>query len=116
MYKGGEGQWSWILHRITGVGVLLFLYVHIIDTALVGFGPDVYNAVMDFYHMPIFRVGQIALVGALLFHALNGIRIMIIDFWPATTRHHRAMFYGVVVLFVVLFVPAAWMMVRPLLR
>ena len=43
MYRGQSGQWSWLLHRITGLGVLLFLLVHIVDITLIGFGPKVYN-------------------------------------------------------------------------
>jgi succinate dehydrogenase / fumarate reductase cytochrome b subunit len=52
VYKGRVGQWSWIFHRVTGVGVLLFLFAHIIDTLLVGFGPEVYNKVIAIYRHP----------------------------------------------------------------
>ena len=47
VYRGGTGQWSWAFHRITGVAVFLFLLAHIVDTALVGFGPDLYNRVVQ---------------------------------------------------------------------
>ena len=43
MYKGQSGMWSWLLHRITGLGILLFLFIHIVDISLLGFGPQVYN-------------------------------------------------------------------------
>jgi hypothetical protein len=42
-YKGGIGQWSWAAHRITGVGVVAFLFAHILDTFAVGFGPELYD-------------------------------------------------------------------------
>src|ERR1019366_5102909 len=38
-YRGREGQWAWILHRVTGVGIFIYLLVHIVDTALLGWGP-----------------------------------------------------------------------------
>ena len=61
LYRGGEGHWSYILHRVTGVGVLLFLLVHILDTSLLGWGPEVYNKVISIYRHPFFRVSEIGL-------------------------------------------------------
>ena len=91
-YRGGEGQWSWMLHRVTGVGVLLFLLAHILDTALIALGPEHYNAIIAIYRLPFFRVGEVGLAAAVLYHALNGIRIIIIDFWPGTTVIQKQMF------------------------
>ena len=113
-YKGGEGQWSWMLHRVTGVGVLLFLLAHILDTALIVLGPEHYNAIIAIYRLPLFRVGEVALAAMVLYHALNGIRIIIIDFWPGTTVIHKQMFWAEVALFVLLFIPAAYLMIKPL--
>ena len=50
LYKGSPGQWSWLLHRITGVAVILFLFAHVVDTAVVGWGPEAYNRVVSVYH------------------------------------------------------------------
>ena len=46
LYRGGVGQWSWVLHRLTGIGVLLFLFFHILDTALILVGPELYNRII----------------------------------------------------------------------
>jgi len=35
-YRGGPGHWSWVLHRLTGVGVFLFLLIHIVDISIIG--------------------------------------------------------------------------------
>jgi len=106
-------MWAWMLHRISGVGVMVFIVFHIVDTWLVGFGPEVYDAVMDIYRHPVFRLGEVALVGALLFHALNGLRVILIDFWPdaALFQKQRQLFNVVVVLFLILFVPTAGYMI-----
>ncbi len=113
MYRGGEGMWSWILHRVTGVAVLLFLLAHIVDTMLIGFGPRVYNLAIGLYRKPFFRIGEVLLASAVLFHAINGIRIMIIDFFPGSTVFQRRLFYGGIVLFFALFLPGAYYMLRP---
>lgn len=106
-YRGGEGHWSWLLHRITGIGVFLFLLAHIIDTSMIGWGPAYYNAAMALYRHPVFRVGEVILAGAVLYHALNGIRIIIMDFRPETMTAQKKIFYAVVTIFIVIFVPAA---------
>lgn len=111
-YRGRAGQWAWILHRITGLGVLLFVFLHIIDTSLIGWGPCAYNDAIALYRMTAFRIGEIILVGAILYHALNGVRIIIMDFWPQTTVLQKKLLHGVVVVFVVLYVPAIYFMVH----
>ncbi len=110
LYRGGVGQWSWALHRLTGIGVLLFLFFHILDTALILVGPNLYNRIIAIYRLPLFGLSEIALFGAVLYHALNGIRIIVIDFWPASTRYHKQMFYAVAGLFLLVFLPVGWIM------
>lgn len=114
MYRGGTGHWAWILHRLTGVAVLLFLLLHILDTALIIFGPRLYDSVVVLYRHPVFRLGEVGLAAAVLYHALNGIRITLVDFYPEWGVHHRRLFYGVVAVFVLLFLPGAYRMLKPL--
>jgi succinate dehydrogenase cytochrome b subunit len=101
LYRGREGMWSWVLHRITGVAIFFFLLVHILDTALVRVSPEAYNAVIGTYQTPIMGLGEVALVGAIVFHAFNGLRIILVDFWSWATRHQQMLFYIVVALWVV---------------
>ncbi|WP_298122511.1 succinate dehydrogenase, cytochrome b556 subunit [uncultured Aurantimicrobium sp.] len=102
LYRGYTGMWSWVLHRITGVAIFFFLLVHILDTALVRVSPEAYNAVMSSYKTPIMGLGEIALVGAIVFHALNGLRIILVDFWSKGVKYQRVMFWAVIGLWVVL--------------
>jgi len=104
LYRGREGMWSWVLHRITGVAIFFFLLVHILDTALVRISPEAYNAVIGTYKTPIMGLGEIALVAAIGLHALNGIRIILIDFWSVGTRHQKLMFWIAIGLWVVLLI------------
>ncbi|WP_022893676.1 succinate dehydrogenase, cytochrome b556 subunit [Agromyces subbeticus] len=101
LYRGREGMWSWVLHRITGVAIFFFLLVHILDTALVRVSPEAYNAVIGTYQTPIMGLGEVALVGAIVFHAFNGLRIILVDFWAWATRHQKLLFWIVVGLWVV---------------
>ncbi len=115
-YRGGVGQWSWRLHRVTGVGVLIFLCLHILDTSLMVLGPEHYNKIIALYRLPLFRISEVGLFAAVLFHALNGVRIILMDVWVDLTRCHRQLFWIEVGLFVVIMVPVAYLMIHPLLR
>lgn len=105
LYRGREGMWSWVAHRITGMLIFVFLFAHVVDTALVRVSPEAYNTVIDSYKNPIVGLGEAGLVAAVLFHAFNGVRVMLVDFWSKGTRYQRQMLWAVVALWVVLFVP-----------
>lgn len=108
--RSQTGAWAWLLHRVTGVGVLLFLLAHIVDTALIGFGPEVYNEAIALYRTNLFRVGEILLVLAVVYHSVNGIRIILVDFWQAGTQYHKPLFWASVAGTALLFLPAAVVM------
>jgi succinate dehydrogenase / fumarate reductase cytochrome b subunit len=107
-YRGREGQWSWLIHRVAGLGVLLFLLLHILDIWLMGLGESVFNQLLILYTWPPFKVMEVFLIFGVLFHAVNGARIIIIDFWPGSTRYHRQMVWVEVVILAVAMVPLAW--------
>ena len=104
LYRGREGMWSWVLHRITGIGIYFFLLVHVLDTALVRVSPEAYNAAIGAYQTPLMGVTEIALVAVIVFLALNGIRIILVDFWNIGTKHHVALFYVVLGLWLALMI------------
>jgi succinate dehydrogenase / fumarate reductase, cytochrome b subunit len=100
-YKGHPGQWSWIFHRITGVGIILFLFAHVVDTAVVGWGPEAYNRVLRAYENPVVRLLELGLVVAVLFHSLNGLKITLVDFFPGLARHIRPLSIATLAIFFV---------------
>ncbi|MGH2767778.1 MAG: succinate dehydrogenase, cytochrome b556 subunit [Actinomycetota bacterium] len=113
LYRGGEGMWSWILHRGSGLAILGFLFLHILDTSLVRLGEEHYNRFVSLYKQPLIRPLEVILVGAVIFHALNGIRVILVDFWDEGSRYERHLAKLVAALSLALFLPAAFMMMRP---
>ena len=111
-YKMQEGMIAWILHRVAGAGVVLFLLLHISDITLIGWGPGLFDKLLFIYRAWPFRVMEVFLLAAVLFHALNGIRIILIDFCPAAAGAQRKIFYGELALFAAAFIPAAYLMLR----
>ena len=74
-YRGFWGQWSWLAHRLSGLAVLLFLLIHVWDTANATFWPEAYSYTVEIFKWFPFSVGEIALMAAVLFHAFNGMII-----------------------------------------
>lgn len=111
-YKGGIGQWSWAAHRITGVAVVAFLFGHILDTFAVGFGPELYDETIGLYQQWWFKPFEVGLIGAVVFHAFNGLRIIIFDFWPKMALRQKQFAYAQFVLSFIAFAPAAFFMLR----
>lgn len=108
LYRGREGMWSWVAHRITGVTIFFFLFVHVLDTALVRVSPEAYDDVIATYKTPVVSVLEYGLVAAVLFHALNGLRVVCVDFWAQGPRYQRQMLWAVVGIWVLLMAGAAY--------
>ncbi len=102
MYQLKEGQIAYILHRVSGVAIVLFLFAHIVENFMLLMGPAAYNTTIAFYHTWYFRLGEFALIMAVVYHGLNGIRIIAIDFWQQSTHYHKQMWYAVMVLSVLI--------------
>lgn len=112
IYKGRTGQWAFVLHRASGVAVLMFLLLHVVENSMLLLGEEFYDrfeAILDTAPMHLMEVGLLA---ALLFHSLNGLRVVLIDFWPRGARYHQQLFYSEMFLFVGMFVPSAWIMLN----
>lgn len=103
-------MWSWVLQRITGVSVFFFLFVHVLDTALVRVSPEAYDLIIATYKTPIVNLLEVGLVGAVLYHALNGIRIVLIDFWKRGPRVQKQMIWVVAGVWLVVMIPGFYYM------
>lgn len=116
-YRGREGQLSFILHRLSGLGTLLFLIVHILDTSTVYFFPSLYEHAMAIYRSTPFLLGEIVLVFLVLFHGTNGVRIALFDFFPQLwqARPARRSVGWVLAVAFLLWLPAAYLMGRSLI-
>jgi succinate dehydrogenase / fumarate reductase cytochrome b subunit len=113
-YRGSEGMLAWAFHRISGLAIWVFLVLHVFDIWLSGANPKLYDDLLIVYASPIGRVGEMLLGAALLYHALNGLRIVVMDFWPAMTRWHRQMWYASWVVFALVGLPVAYAILKPI--
>ena len=112
-YRGSEGMLAWAFHRISGVAIWAFILLHVLDIWLVGVNSTLYDEVLAIYASPFGRVMESLLGAALLYHALNGLRIIIMDFWPSMTRYHKQLWYLSWVLFVLIGLPILIQIMTP---
>jgi len=116
LYRGREGMWSWVAHRVTGVLIFFFLFVHVLDTALVRVSPHDYDTVVATYKNPVVNLMEYGLVAAILFHALNGLRVIAVDFWSKGPKYQRQMLWSVVGIWIVLMAGAFYPVLQNTLR
>ena len=105
-YQGDPGQYAYILHRATGLGIVGFLLIHILDILLIGLGRDVYDHTVEFYGRALIIPMEIALVGAVIYHGLNGLRITLLNFWDIGVGKERQFFYAALIGAALLTIPS----------
>ncbi|MEY2565727.1 MAG: succinate dehydrogenase / fumarate reductase, cytochrome b subunit [Actinomycetota bacterium] len=112
VYRGKSGQWAFVLHRITGFLVFFFLLLHVIDVSLIS-RPKLYNEVHQVYGNVLLRVFEVGLLAALLYHALNGLRIVLVDFFPEAIKSERTVFAVVMFVTAALSVVGGYVIMKP---
>jgi succinate dehydrogenase / fumarate reductase cytochrome b subunit len=114
-YRGSEGMVAWAFHRISAIAIWLFVMLHVLDIYLAGGNPNVYNELLSIYASTPGRIAECLLGAALLYHALNGVRIIAMDFWPRLTAYHKQIWYANWVIFFAVGLPGAFIIMRPAL-
>ena len=113
-YRGQESMWAWILHRVGGLGIMFFLIWHILDIFLMSLGAEEFNRFLVLYKAAPFRILEAILIFAVIFHAFNGARIIVLDFVPRLTEYDRESFWVVLAATAVVWAPAAIVTIAPI--
>ncbi len=86
-YKGGGPMWAWLLHRTSGLAMVLFVGLHIVAGFVTQqFGSEAGIAINTIYESWIF---QLVIFFLVIFHAINGLRVVLLDLWPALLEYQR---------------------------
>jgi len=112
VYRGGSGQWAFVTHRITGFLVFFFLLLHIVDVSLVS-RPEVYDEVHELYGNVLLRLFEVGLLFGLVFHSLNGLRIVMLDFFPGGVRNEKRALSTVLFLTIVFTLVGGYVIMKP---
>ncbi len=107
-YRWFTGSLAYVLHRVTGLGLVFFIFFHILSvTKATSADPSHYDLMIRRMQEPDFKLGEIALYGALLFHGLNGMRILLVDFVLVNTHRTKVLFWACCFLTVILLIAGA---------
>lgn len=93
MYKT-TGFISFVLRRLTGVALVLYLFTHMWVIGSITQGPEVFDARLNLVQTPFFKLAEIALLAAVVYHGLDGIRLLLVN-WFKITDYRKSLFYAV---------------------
>ncbi|CUT04101.1 succinate dehydrogenase, cytochrome b556 subunit [Candidatus Kryptobacter tengchongensis] len=96
-YKKESGGWAWIIHRISGLALTAYLYVHIYALSTLTKGKEAFDAEMALFQKPLFKLLEWLLFAFVLAHTLNGIRIVLVDFGKGAYYHKKAFAYLMII-------------------
>ena len=78
-YRIHAGTFAWILHRLSGLGLIFYLLLHIWVISHLSGGEESFDGIMHAFGSPLFKFLEVGLVGVILYHLFNGLRITLID-------------------------------------
>jgi len=93
----GVGTWAFILNRLSGIGLTLYLFLHLIVLSTLARGPAAYDSFIALAKSPLMVAAELLVVVAALYHGLNGLRVALTSFGVGVA-HQKALFYGLLVL------------------
>jgi succinate dehydrogenase / fumarate reductase cytochrome b subunit len=97
------GAWSWLLHRITGLILVFYLFMHFFALSSSVGGASTFNNWLANLQTTLTHILEIGLVAVVAFHLLNGLRITIADFFYLT-KPHKVIFWIAMIIFLILMV------------
>ena len=114
-YKWETGMLAWAMHRLTGVAVTFYLFLHVYTMTKLHDGAVAYNQAITTFSQPMWKVAEALLYGAVLYHAVNGMRVVAVDFFGAARQHAR-LFWTLMGATAALFAVGAWAIVSHAVR
>jgi succinate dehydrogenase / fumarate reductase cytochrome b subunit len=108
-YRKETGSWAWIFHRISGIALIGYLFLHIYSVSPLSQGRAAFDAKMQAFSSPLFMALEWFLFAFVLFHSLNGVRIVLVD-WADGARYHRKLYAYSIVIGIVMFFAMGYVM------
>jgi succinate dehydrogenase / fumarate reductase cytochrome b subunit len=102
------GSWAFALNRLTGLGLTLYLFLHLAVLSLLLQGESGWDQFLTLARHPLFLILDVVLIFGILFHGLNGIRVALVGMGVGA-RSHRGLFWALMVVVAVLLVVSAWL-------
>ena len=104
--RGAVGHWAFSLNRVTGLGLVFYLYLHLAVLSMLLRGQSAWHGFLRLATTPAFLGLDVLLIFGLLFHGLNGLRVALVGSGLAADRQ-RALFWSLMTFGAILLIGAA---------
>ena len=91
------GTWAFILNRISAVGLTVYLFMHLVVLGTLAQGPEAYGSFLALIHNPLFLAGELLVICAGIYHAMNGIRVVLTSFGIGVS-HQKIIFLFIIIM------------------
>jgi succinate dehydrogenase / fumarate reductase, cytochrome b subunit len=100
------GSWAFLANRLTGLGLVAYLYLHLVILGTLLRGPEAWDGLVELFRRPVFLAFDVLLVAGLAFHGCNGLRVALVGSGLLVDRH-RALLVAAAILAGLIVVAAA---------
>jgi succinate dehydrogenase / fumarate reductase, cytochrome b subunit len=100
------GMWAYALNRIAGIGLVVYLYLHLVVLSTLSRGPGAWDAFVSLARQPYFLLLDVILLAGILIHGLNGLRVTLTGF-DVGVKRQKALFSALMLVAVVALSAAA---------
>ena len=108
-YKKDSGSWAWIFHRVTGIALIGYLFLHIYSLSTLTSGRTAFETKMQAFLSPPLLALEWFLFIIVLFHSLNGVRIVLVD-WADGAKYHKTLYRFSWIIGIILFLLMGYIM------
>jgi succinate dehydrogenase / fumarate reductase cytochrome b subunit len=106
------GTFAWLLHRITGLLLLLYLFLHLYVLGSANSGPEAFNGRLSIVQSPLFHFLEIGLILTIFYHMINGLSITVMDFFNLSRQHKTLVAVSITVFAIIVILAIGIMMPR----
>jgi succinate dehydrogenase / fumarate reductase cytochrome b subunit len=104
------GTWAFVANRLTGLGLVAYLYLHLVILSTLLRGPEAWDGLVELFRRPVFLAFDLLLVAGLAFHGLNGLRVALVGSNLLVDRHKALLVAAGILVGLVTLVAAARML------
>lgn len=103
-----QGMFTFILHRVTGIILVIYLFIHLWSLSHAFEGAEALKNAFELYNTTLFHIGEYLLLLCILIHGLNGLRLLLIDFLPITSKQRDLWWFFFIIFLIIAVASLFW--------
>jgi len=103
------GMWAWVGHRLTGLVLVAYVFMHLSFITQASLSHEKFDSLMEIVEKPLFVLLDFVLVCAVIYHAMNGLRVVLFDMGIGI-RRQKLIFWIMMAISVAIIVAGFWVL------